>query len=348
MRQRAQTVGVLGASPRQLVCLGLILLCGRTPDAPRATLTVEERWATRGSAAIGEFVGIGGMAEATDGRIWVSDSRPGRIVALDSSGRGLGVLAASGDGPGELRGPARITRTPTGEMAVHDVGRRAIEVFDRSGRYRRRIALRYTIENPKGFAALPAGGFIISGGIAGQASAIHRFSSDGNLEASWHPIPVTRNPRAGRMVAGGPIAVRRDGLVLFSQAAPHRILLFSPGDTMPHQVAADPTLLPAVGDDFIVERMEDGAWVRSFRWLFPQSRAVFWRDDQTILNVVLFAEQGRTIWQLYDQRGRLLAAHETARSYFVWALADNGDVLGSYVDLATGQFSAVRLAVRNH
>lgn len=341
------------------ICLagGLSLVLASTeradpPDIPQSSFVISERWATAGSPTVGgEFGYVAGMAEARDGMIWVSDGRLGQIVELSPSGTPTRRAARTGDGPGEVGSPGRIVRTLRDELAIHDLKHLSIELFAPDGRFVRRIRLPYPIDFLKGFTALPSGEFVLTGGIPGRATAIHRFGTDGRLKASWYPIPETTNARAGLLVAGGSVWADADGSLLFSQAAPLRIMLFPPGYPQsgrePSVLASDPKLVRPIGDDFIVERVEGGQWVRSFRWGAPMSRAVFRLDDGNILNVVVFAEaEEGSIWQLYDPSGRLLAQEESARAYWPWNLTEDGDVLASYIEPETSQHFAARLAMR--
>lgn len=304
-------------------------------------LSIVERWSTKGGPGGLEFASIAGMAEAANGDIWISDPAGHRLLASDAAGRRLRVVARQGDGPGEVEGPGLVTTTASGEVAVLDLARGSVDVFGRDGRFTRRTTLPARVYNPKGFVYW-GGRFVISGGITGETSAIHLVGADGSRKGSWYPAPRTRNPRAGVMVAGGALAVAPDGSLLFSQAAPHRILRFPPAGGAGRELAADSALLRPAGDDFIRE----AGGVRTFRWDYPRSGAVFPRPDGTVLNVICNAEQGFTLWELYGRDGRRLARQRVDRAYEPWAMTRDGDVLASFRDPTTDEAVAVRLAVR--
>lgn len=333
-----------------LFSAGAVLVAATTASASAQAptggerLAIIERWSTTGAPG-DKFVSIAGMAEGPDGRIWVSDPRAGTIHALSADGRPARRIARAGDGPGEVRGPHMITRTADGGIAVHDLGHNAIQVFDAQGRFRHRVPLQRPVTNAKGFAALPSGGFLLSGGIYGEDHSIHRYGPAGDLERSWLPIPRTTNVRAGVLVAGGPVAMLSGGDILFSRAAPHEIIVFSPDGERRRTLAADPRLLRPIGDDFIEERGTGSAMVRTFRWMFPQSRAVFQLRDGRILNVVRFHDEGASLWELYSEDGRRLNRVRVGRAYSPWALTASGDVLASYIDPDTDEHVAVRLAL---
>jgi hypothetical protein len=219
----------------------------------------------------------------------------------------------------------------------------AIELFDARGNPERRLPLGGTLLNPKGFVALPSGGFVISGGFTGNPNGIHRLDADGKLEVSWHPAPKTENPRAATMVAGGPIFLTRDTLLLFSQAAPHLIVLYSLEGKLVRRLASDSALLASIGDDFIKREVVNGVPVTSFRWFFPQSRAVYQLRDGRVINIVLLWDDARTLWELYDQYGALLERTAVPQRYEPHALTGDGKVLASYRQRDTDEAVAAQL-----
>lgn len=330
-----------------------ILLITSVTDAQ--TLVVQEVWRTKGDPTSNLFVGITGMAEASDGSIWISDSRGGHVLSLDSA-LTLRVVARGGDGPGEVRGPSLIAKTPADGLAIYDISRRSIEVFGPSGKFERRIMLEAYVTNPKGFAALPDGEFILSGGIPGAgyipggeipegSFAIHRISSSGALAQSWWPIRKTKNPRAGWMVAGGPVTALSDGSLLFSDASPHQIIHFSADGTLLRRLASDPELLKAIGDEFITETGSGTSRVVRFYWDFPQSRLITRLVSGELLNVVEFTEAGRTLFQLYTPDGTPLAHTWVNTPYRAYSITRNGEILADWMDTDTHEQYAVRLKV---
>lgn len=327
------------AIPSAVVVAALLALLGPTVGSAQ-TLTVAERWSTRGTPAVLEFSVIAGMTETASGEVWISDALNRVVAAVNGSGGSLRIVARQGDGPGEVRAPGLWASYPDGGVAMYDLVRSAVEIFGRDGSFRRRIIIPKVL-NPKGFAVLPTGQIVLSGGITGNPGSIHLVSGAGRLERSWHPLPDARNPRARTLVAGGAVSALADGSILFSQAAPHRIMLYPTTGGKERVIASDSRLLEAVGDDFIVER--DGK--RTFRWRFPQSRAVYRLRSGNVLNVVWNAEERFSLWEVYSPAGKLLARSRVNRAYHPWAMARNGDVLASYQDPETDEHVAVRLAV---
>lgn len=306
-------------------------------------LDIRVRWSADGRSL--QLRSVGGMVEGPNGTVWVSDPRRGRIVALDAAGRLDHVVADSAVAGAEVSVPERMVRTDEGGVAVHDVGVSAVLLYDALGRFVRSVGLSASLMNPKGFAVTPSGAFLLTGGIDANGFSVHRFGRDGRLQVSWVPVPATRSIRAGLMTAGGPVFVTPPGEVLFSQAAPHQITLFSDSARELGVVASDPRLVPAIGDAIIVDTVIDGEWTRFIRWLYPQSRGVFMRLDGTILNVVVLPEERRSIWQLYARDGRLLRQRAIGRAYVPWTQTSTGDILASYWGPDSDRPVAVRLEI---
>jgi hypothetical protein len=330
-----------------LVHAGLVVASLAATRATQAAqeLWIVERWHTKGDPAVIEFGWVVGIAETARSTIWVADPINKAIVELDSAGKVLGIVAREGDGPGEVKSPFLLAAAPSGQLAVYDAGRNSVELFGPDGRFLRRAMLRARMINPKGFMVTGDGHFVLSGGAHGRRHAIYSFDPGGRLAASWYPIPETRNERAGVMVAGGPLAFLRDGSILFSQAAPHRILRFERGDTVGRVIVSDPRILDPIGDDFIREEGSGANLRRTFRWYFPQSRLVAVIRPNRVLNVIEFYDEGKSLWEVYDMEGRSIARTEVGRAYRARSVTANGDILASYEDPATGEHIVARIAV---
>jgi hypothetical protein len=322
-----------GALPRQGSRAALAAL------APGGRIEVRRVWETKGAPRM-EFTIIAGMAELGDGTVWVSDGMTSRILALDARGATVRVAARRGDGPGEVGAPELMAPRPGGGVAVYDGGRNGLELFGPNGRFERHVQLERDVYNAKGLAVLPSGGFAISGGTPRSPHAIHLYSSRGKLVRSWYPVPTSRNDHESLLIAGGPLAVR-GGDLLFSQAAPHRIVRYALDGSGGDQLAADPALLKPIADDFT---RISGKWVQP-RWWFPQSKGIFPLRGGRFLNVVTNAEEGYSVWEVYDARGRRLAKKREETAYEPYAMTRNGDVLAAYRDPETDEYLAARLRV---
>lgn len=79
---------------------------------------------------------------ADDEHVYVLDRGGSRVVALRAADGSVAWLAGrEGSGPGELKRPQGITRSPRGEVIVSDAGNGRLAVFGTDGRFRRTVAL---------------------------------------------------------------------------------------------------------------------------------------------------------------------------------------------------------------
>ncbi len=264
------------------------------------------------------------------------------MLAIAADGSKGKIVLRTGSGPGEVKFPDRLAPTPEGGVAVFDYGRAGALLFGPDGAFVRLIRFPFQADNIKGFAVLDDGDLLVSGGVTGRPTAIHRFDANGKLVAEWFHVPKTEDPRTGVYIAGGALSAASGHTFLFSQAAPHLILRYHP-DGRADTLAADPSILDPIGDDFIISN--GPRWIR-YRWNFPQSRGVFELADHRILNVITIREEHRSIWQVYSPAGKLLAQTTLPRGYVVWNLARNGDLLASYQDPDTDEDVVARLRMR--
>ncbi|MEX0691455.1 MAG: hypothetical protein WD934_00185 [Gemmatimonadales bacterium] len=316
----------------------LVMAVGHARAQDRDRVVVREVWRTTGEGhPDGPIGAISGAVAMGDGVIWFSDPIQRRVVRVDQGGS-VRIIARTGDGPGEVRAPTLLDRR-SGLVFVYDLGRGSIEVFDEvSGAFETRVSLRTTVTWPKGFAALHSGGFVVSGGVVGSRFAIHQFAQDGTWVTSWDRVPATADWRNALVVAGGPIVVASPDQLLYSRAAPHEIIEFRVGRgrmiDLGRRIAADASLLQAVGDDAVITSVESGRRVQSFR-PYARSSGVFLLSDGTILNVVTSAEEDSSTFELYDRSNcaRVALTH-TAHAVYPWSVNADDEVVVSYLDSA--------------
>ncbi len=323
-----------------VACIGSM-----SPALAAQSIQVREVWSTRGTERSHYFGAITGMAETGSGAIWVSDPIAREIWAVDGNGSNLRKVARSGGGPGEVRGPSLLAPTPSGGIAVFDIGRGSIELFRQDGGFVRRLQLQARVVWPKGLAVLGDWSVILSGGVfAGRSGSVFRIAEDGSITNEWIGAPETRDPMARVVVSGGAVSALPQGGFLFSRAAPHEILVFG-ADLSARLFASDPALLQPMGDDAVEVRGSGANMVRTFRGHFPQSRLVHRNRDGTVLNVVRNAEEGWSLWEWYESSGERIARVRVPRAYNTFTVCENGDVLAYYLDTETDESVAARLAV---
>lgn len=369
--------------PGSLQCVAsFILALGGVTCAPRlgAQVTppeqfqVREVWSTEGKEIADGITSIGGLVETADGMVWMADlwGAAGRVLVLDPATMEANVVGRPGDGPGEVRIPLHMTVTPGGGVAVLDGGRNAIEIYGASGQPVQRVQLREPIVGHKGFTALAGGGFIITGYLAGSGAAVHYFDADGVRGAGWreHPAvpgaPAPGSPWRNNLerdaamaqlaVTGGWVHGLPDGSFLYSQAAPHEIVLFERSPTRGNGWVERPLVrMPSLFDAPGMRALEyttgdDGQTSVGYDMTWPRSRSVFGMSNGYILNVVIMEGEGQTRFQVFDQQGAgdgtravLVADALVDRLYRTWFLSENDDVLAHVNNPVTEADYAVRL-----
>ncbi len=304
------------------------------------TVQVRELWHTKGPPGE-QFSFVAGVAEGPDGHIWISDSRNGQVLSIAGDGSAAADFSAAATAPvrsiirpSSFQGRREASRSTTTATTARSSSAPMV-------RFVRLVRFPFYVINPKGFAVLENGDLLVSGGVPARSTAMHRFDAQGKLVAEWYDVPKTEDPRAGWYVAGGALSAASGHSFLFSQAAPHLILRYHP-DGRADTLAADPSILDPIGDDFMIK----GPTSTRFRWFFPQSRGVFELADHRILNVITIRREYRSIWQVYSPAGNLLAQTTLPRGYVVWNLARNGDLLASYQDPDTDEDVVARLRMR--
>lgn len=130
---------------------------------------------TVGTPASGvSFSYIRDAASTPDGRVWVLDRAAPYLSLLAAGGRRETAVGHEGDGPGELRQPERIGRTPE-SLWVYDGGQGRVTLFRPDGRVAGTQNPRISL--PPGWvfatpvAPLPGGGLVLMGMGHGPGAA---------------------------------------------------------------------------------------------------------------------------------------------------------------------------------
>jgi hypothetical protein len=121
--------------------------CGDDPYAGTGTRIIRDpTWAptwTAGGTSKDTALLLPLALAADDEHVYVLDKGANRVVALRAADGSVAWFAGrEGSGPGELKRPQGITRSPAGEVIVSDAGNGRLAVFGTDGRYRRAIAVR--------------------------------------------------------------------------------------------------------------------------------------------------------------------------------------------------------------
>lgn len=173
------------------------LLLIQSPALPEKHLVEQLRIASPGPD--GEFVAVATVAEG-EGRIYISDWRAPAVYRFDSTGRYLGQVGRSGDGPGEYRIPITIGMRgdslwlwdPTQQrLTLWDAGGKVVRtttLVGASGSYGAGVLL------PDGsVASLPS--WTSARARSGTSSEpVRRFHPDGRFRDTLFTLPVDVAP----------------------------------------------------------------------------------------------------------------------------------------------------------
>ncbi|HEX7051810.1 MAG TPA: hypothetical protein VF188_16510 [Longimicrobiales bacterium] len=117
--------------------LGAAGACAATDQAERTvavdTLVVTDTVITTASARIGA---VGDLAVRSDGRLYLSDLRLQRVLAIGPDGTEAGSFGREGSGPGEFLAPMALAIAGD-TVWVYDRRNARVQVFDADGRFRR-------------------------------------------------------------------------------------------------------------------------------------------------------------------------------------------------------------------
>jgi len=120
------------------------------------------------------------IVRGTDGRMYVSEYRGGRVSVLDNGGNWLAYIGSKGLGDGQFVGPQNLAVDEDGYLYVVDYGNRRICKFDPDGKFIISFGMRNAVFpgllSPTGIAA--GNGKIYAADNA--AKAIYIFDPNGN------------------------------------------------------------------------------------------------------------------------------------------------------------------------
>lgn len=115
------------------------------------------------------------------GIAYVSDTGEGAVKAYSPEGKLLWKSEGTGGEAGNLKRPAGIALTPSGELLVADSGNRRIVLLGKDGTFLREMCVHakkeyYALPNPNNVWAFKNGDFMVSDPLAAR---VHIFSSTG-------------------------------------------------------------------------------------------------------------------------------------------------------------------------
>lgn len=305
------------------------------------TLQLEEVWSTRDGPGLGY---VTDMAAWADGTVWIADADARQVWQVGPAGEIQCCVAVEADGD-----VADLATLSNGGAVVIGLASRRATLYDSNKRFASAAAIPDIWT--RGVAALPAGGFVVSGGFRGAEAgqyAIHQFDEDGAYMDSFHPALQHDDQRAVRRLSGGPVAVTAAGDLLLSEAAPFRITRYRgarPQDG--HLVVEDHTIVsPTQLERALVP--DDPNITYSPRW--NQSIYIGETSNGHILDVVHVYPDNprartRSHWVVATADGGVVARSTFAVRFTVWDKTPGGGYLVSYADPQTGHELAAEVQV---
>lgn len=131
------------------------------------------------------FGAVGDVAFDAAENLYVLDRPNKRVVVFDSAGRFVRSFGKRGGGPGEFALPQQMTITAAGEVAVSDIGHRALILFGPDGQHRRNIPFAgASVLMGRTLAAHPRGG-VVSRALGNPSTQGN--GAFGNEVILWYP-----------------------------------------------------------------------------------------------------------------------------------------------------------------
>jgi hypothetical protein len=134
--------------------------------------------------------GVRAVAFDRQDNLYVLDGGNHRVLVFDGRGRFVRQIGKQGRGPGELISPVQLAVTPTGDVVVSDLGRRAYSVFGRDGTFKHNVAFGGGGAPLAGRAmkAHPRGGVVTLSEPGGFAPNAPAGTVSGEHSLLWHPM----------------------------------------------------------------------------------------------------------------------------------------------------------------
>lgn len=184
----------------------------------------------------GQFREPWGIAVATDGRIFVSDTWNGRIQSFDSEGNFLGkwgifnIIDGDNRDPFSLFGPRGLAITPSGSLLVADTGNKRIVEYSLDGQFLNQVGgggiVLGRFEEPVDVAVDPASGSVFVADLWNRR--IQKLSPQLAPLEEW-PVPTWESRDIWDKAF---LAVDADGALYASDPQFSQVFVFSPEGTV--------------------------------------------------------------------------------------------------------------------
>ena len=162
------------------------------------------------------------LTRGSDGRMYLSEYRGGRISVLDSNGNWLSYIGSKGLGPGQFVGPQHLTIDEDGYLYVVDYGNRRLSKFDPDGVFILSFGLKSAafpgLLSPTGIAVLNSRIYVAEN----IAKTIYMFDPNGNYLGRLAVEGLT-GPESLRLLADNTLLAADGNRIL--QIDPHSAVM---------------------------------------------------------------------------------------------------------------------------
>jgi DNA-binding beta-propeller fold protein YncE len=159
-----------------------------------------------------------GVAIASSGNIVVADEKNYRIQIFSSSGKFLDQFGNQGVGDGQFYGIWDVAITSSQEFVVSDCVR--IQVFDKSGNFRRKLGERPADSHTTGIAVTSSDHVVVA--HMGKFSGVRVFDLEGTLLTEFG----SKGQGNGQFNEPAGVAVDRSGSIFVADKGNHRVQVF--------------------------------------------------------------------------------------------------------------------------
>ena len=282
-------------------------------DLDSSRVRIRELW----GVALGDSINPGGIAAWDDGTIWIANGSDESIWAMPAGGGALEPVRGHDEAPFDPQHSLAVARVPGGGLLIGSY--RGVTVFEKRGG--QGVFTGFPRQKITGLAVFENGDYVVSHGQYPNDPhveySIHRYELSGHHIASWHPAFLHDEWSIVTAFSGGPVAITRDGDVLFSELAPFRITRYvgGLGDSSMVIVEDETSVSSSEFDEAIVP---DGS---RYRTLGTKSVFVDEMEDGGILNVVRHGRR-ESRWIVVSPDGRIIARTRFDQAY--WKISRSG------------------------
>ncbi|MGD2245068.1 MAG: 6-bladed beta-propeller [Candidatus Aminicenantes bacterium] len=294
-------------------------------DGKFAKITLEEE------LSIGEIEGreeymfssIRGVAVDDLDRIYIVDYKQAHVRVFDASGNYLFTIGKQGQGPDEFSRPFWIAVTREDQLAVEDMGNRAIKFFTLDGRYIKSFSTAKI--RMYGRTTFSKQGYIL--GLATDIDPknpvyeIRKFDSDFQFQKIIRTCPT---PSPGELNPFHPVfyfAIDRDDNIVYGFPETYEIQILSPEGKVLRRIIKDYDPVEITEEEKEKEREEVPAGIRVvFSKHYPPWRLFTVDEEGRIIVQARERHDGklRYVYDVFDSEGRFRAQFNLDARPLLW------------------------------